>query len=79
MNRFYQDANTGHYNVISGCVEKRGAQKLIYGDAGKGRTCYWNYIGDYWPGAGGPSVMNAIGTQLRDPIYSGLARWRLTV
>ena len=23
--------------------------------------------------------MNAIGTQLRDPIYSGLTRWRMAV
>ena len=61
-------------------MEKRGAKKLIYGDAGKGSTCYWNYIEDNWPCAGGLSVMNPIGTQLRDSINSCLARWRwLTV
>ena len=27
----------------------------------------------------GLSAVNAIGTQLRDPVHSGLARWRLTV
>ena len=34
---------------------------------------------DYWPCGGGLSVVNAIGTQLRDVRNSGLARWRLTV
>ena len=29
--------------------------------------------------AGGLSAVNAIGTQLRDPINSGLARWRMAV
>ena len=51
-------------------VETTGAQKLIYGDAGKGSTCYWNCIEDNWPCAGERSVMNPIGTQLRDPINS---------
>ena len=40
----------------------------------KGSTHYWNYVEDYWPCAGGLSVVNAIGTQLRDPINSGLTR-----
>ena len=31
----------------------------------------WNYLEVYWPGAGGLSAVNAIGTQLRDPINSG--------
>ena len=44
----------------------------------KGSSHYWNYLEDYWPCAGGLSpAVNAIGTQLRDPINSGLARWRI--
>ena len=31
------------------------------------------------PCAGGLSAVNAIGTQLRDPIDSGLTRWRMAV
>ena len=48
--------------------EKRSAQKLVNGDTQKGSTRYRNYLEDYWPGAGGLSAANAIGTQLRDPI-----------
>ena len=33
----------------------------------------------YWPCAGGLSAVNAIGTQLREPINSGLTRWRMAV
>ena len=36
-----------------------------------------NYLEVYWPYAGGLSGVNAIGTQLRDPINSGLTRWRI--
>ena len=39
----------------------------------------WNYLEVYRPCAGGLSAVNAIGTQLRDPITSGLTRWRLAV
>ena len=39
----------------------------------------WNYLEVYWPCAGGLSAVNAIGTQLRDPINSGLIRWRMAV
>ena len=38
-----------------------------------------NYVEVYWPCAGGLSAVNAIGTQLRDPIDSGLTRRRVTV
>ena len=34
---------------------------------------------NYWSCAGGLSVVDAIDTQLLDPIKSGLTRWRLTV
>ena len=37
----------------------------------------WNYVEVYWPCAGGLSAVNAIGKQLRDPINSGLTRWRM--
>ena len=33
----------------------------------------------YWPCAGGLSAVNAIGAHLRDPINSGLTRWRMAV
>ena len=52
---------------------------MVHGDTCKGSTDYWNYPEDYWPCAGGLSAVNAIGTQLRDLISSGLTRWRLTV
>ena len=38
-----------------------------------------NYLEVYWPCAGGLSAVNAIGTQLRDPMNSGLTRWRMAV
>ena len=38
-----------------------------------------NYLEVYLPCAGGLSAVNAIGTQLRDPINSGLTRWRMAV
>ena len=52
---------------------------MVHGDLKNGSTCYWNYLEDYWPCAGGLSAVNAIGTQLRDPINSGLTRWRMVV
>ena len=43
----------------------------------KGSTrCYWNYLEDYWPWAGGLSAVNAIDTRLSgNPMNLGLARW----
>ena len=38
-----------------------------------------NYLEVDWPCAGGLSAVNAIGTHLRDPINSGLTRWRMAV
>ena len=38
-----------------------------------------NYLEVYWPCASGLSTVNAIGTHLRDPINSGLTRWRMAV
>jgi hypothetical protein len=38
-----------------------------------------NYLQNYWPSADGLSAVNVIGTKLRDPINSGLTRWRIAV
>ena len=38
-----------------------------------------NYLENYWPSADGLSAVNVIGTKLRDPINSGLTRWRMAV
>ena len=38
-----------------------------------------NYLEVYWPCAGELWAGNAIGTQLRDPINTGLTRWRMAV
>ena len=45
----------------------------------KKATLVRNYLEVYWPCAGGLSAVNAIDTQLRDPINSGLTQWRLAV
>ena len=45
----------------------------------KNATLVRNYLEVYWPCADGFSAVNAIGTQLRGPIKSGLTRWRLAV
>ena len=39
----------------------------------------WNYLEVYRNFADGLSAVNAIGTQLRDPIDSGQIRWRMAV
>ena len=52
---------------------------MVHGDLQNGSTRYWNYLEDYWPCAGGLSAVNVIGTQFRDPINSGLTRWRMAV
>ena len=52
---------------------------MVHGDLKNGSTCYWNYLEDYWPCAGGLSAVNAIDTQLLVPMNSGLIRWRIAV
>ena len=49
---------------------------MIHGDLPRQHPVR-NYLEVYWPCAGGLSAVNAIGTQLRDPINLGLTRWRL--
>ena len=60
-------------------VGKKGAHYMVHGVLQNGSTRYWNYLEDYWPCAGGLSAVNAIGTQLRDTINSGLTRSRMAV
>ena len=57
--------------LVSGCG-KREAHNNWSMVTCKGSTRYWNYLEVYWPCAGGLSAVNAIGTQLRDSINSGL-------
>ena len=45
----------------------------------KSSTRHWNYLEDYWPCAGGLSAVKTMGTQLRGPINSRLAHWRMAV
>ena len=52
---------------------------IVHRETCKGNTRYWNYLEDCWPCAGGLSAVNAVGTQLRDPIRSGLTRWRMEI
>ena len=73
--RYFQHA---HFIPIVG-VGKRGEYKLIHGVLPSKAAPVRNYLEVYWPYAGGLSAVNAIGTQLRDPINSGLARWRMAV
>ena len=67
-------------NTVVGVGKERRASivLLVHGDLQNGSTRYWNYLG-YWPCAGGLSAVNAIGTQLRDPINSALTQWRVAV
>ena len=43
----------------------------------KGSIRYWNYLETCTDSVGGLSAVDAIGTQLRDPINSGLTRLRV--
>ena len=52
---------------------------MVYDDLQNGSTRYWKYLENCWLCAGGLSAVNAIGTQLSDPIISGLIQWRMAV
>ena len=67
-----------HFMPIVG-VGKREAYINWYMVTCKKATLVRNYLEVYWPCAGGLSTVNAIGTQLRDPINSGLTQLRLVV
>ena len=73
--RYFQHA---HFIPIVG-VGKRGEYYLVHGDLAAKAALVRNYLEVHWPRAGGLSAVNAIGTQLRDPINSGLTRWRMAV
>ena len=61
----------------SGCGKER---RILIGPWGSAKAApVRNYLEGHWPFAGGLSAVNAIGTQLRDPINSGLTRWRMAV
>ena len=72
---FYQHA---HFIPIVGVGKER---RTLIGPwlSANGSTHYWNYLEEYGPCAGGLSAVNAIGTQLRDPINSALTQWRMAV
>ena len=54
----------------SGCGKERC---ILIGPSGPAKAApIWNYLEVYWSCAGGLSAVNAIGTQLCDPINSGL-------
>ena len=58
----------------SGCGKER---RILIGPWWPAKAALFrNYREVYWPCAGGLSAVNAIGTQLRDPINLGLTRWR---
>ena len=50
---------------------------MVHGGLPRQHSCGTYYLEVYWPCAGGLSAVNAIGTQMRDPINSGLTRWRM--
>ena len=52
---------------------------MVHDDLPSKAVPVWDYLEVYSPCAGGLSAVNAIGTQLRDLINSGLARWRVAV
>ena len=65
------------FHTNSGCGKER---RILIGPWWSAKAApVRNYLEVYWPCAGGLSAANAIGTQLRDPINSGLTRWRMAV
>ena len=65
------------FHTNSGCGKER---RILIGPWGPAKAALVrNYLEVYWPRAGGLSAANVIGTQLRDPINSGLAGWRMAV
>ena len=75
--QLHSTVRTQPVHIRSLCANKSGL-----GKRGEGRTFidpwgYSNYLENCWPCAGGVSVVNCIGTQLRDPINSGPTGWWL--
>ena len=64
-------------HIIGGCRKER---RILIGPWRPAKAALVrNYLEVYWPCAGGLPAMNAVGTQLRDPMKSGLTRWRIAV
>ena len=62
----YSVLSTCPLHANSGCGEER---RILIGSSGPAKAALvWNYPEVYWPCAGGLSAVNAIGTQLCDPI-----------
>ena len=64
------------FHTISGIGKER--RTLIGPSCPAKAALARNYFEVLRPCAGGHSAVNAIGTPLRDPINSGLTRWRMT-
>ena len=59
-------------HTYSGCGKER---RILIGPWSSAKAALVrDYLEVYWPCAGGLSAVNAIGTQLRDPLNSGLTR-----
>ena len=67
-----------HFIPIAGLGKER---RILIGPWGSAKAALVvrNYLEVHWPCTGGLSAVNAIGTQLRDPINAGLTRWRMAV
>ena len=60
-------------------VRKRGVYHLVHRDLPRQHPFGTSYLEVYRPCTGELSTVNSIGTHLRDPINSGLTRWRMAV
>ena len=56
------------------CGTAQGLMVTQITEAPHSAALVWNFLEVYWPRARGLSAVNAIDTQLRDPINSGLTR-----
>ena len=66
------------FNMPTSSIVGVGKRRILTGPWGPAKAALVrNYLEIYWPRAGGLSAVNAIGTQLRDPINSRLTRWRM--
>ena len=76
-NEYFPLPSTCPLHTNSGCGKER---RILIGPWRPVKAALVrNYLEVYWPCAGGLSAVNAIGTQLRDPINSRLTRWRMAV
>ena len=61
--------------VLCAMIRDNVAQKLTCNVEGSFSQKTTKYLEDYWPCSDVFLAVNAISTQLRDPINSGLTRW----